>query len=249
MPRVIAAVAVALAVLTPAFVHAEPVAVRFTEGVTRGFPVLRAQNGDVLAQGDLVQVAHADRVENRLTFRFKDGSVYEEAVTFDQRSVFTLLSYRLVQRGPSFPEWLDASFERSTGEYRVKYRADQDSPEEELTGRVDIPADTYNGLLCTVLKNLEPGASQTVHILAFTPKPRAIKMLLSPMAEEPVSMGPAMVRATRYHIKPQLGMLASLLVMALPDVKTWIAQGDAPAFLKFEGPLFFLGPVWRIDWN
>jgi hypothetical protein len=74
-------------------------------------------------------------------------------------------------------------------------------------------------------------------------------MLLRPVAEEPVSMGGVAVAATRYHIKPQLGLLASLLVTDLPDVKTWIARGEAPAFLKFEGPLYFMGPLWRIDWN
>jgi len=236
-----------LAATAPAY--AEPVAVRFTEGVTRGFPILRSQSGDVLAQGDLIQVAYQDRVENRLVFRFRDGSVYDESVTYDQRGVFTLLSYKLVQRGPSFPESLDASFERSTGEYRVRYRADQDSKEEELAGKFDLPVDAYNGLLCTVLKNLEPGKSQTVHVMAFTPKPRAIKMLLTPIAQEPVTMGGLAVPATRFHIKPQLGMLASLLVVALPDVKTWIANGEVPAFLRFEGPMFFMGPVWRIDWN
>ena len=61
--------------------------------------------------------------------------------------------------------------------------------------------------------------------------------------------GGIVVAATRYHIKPQLGLLASLLVTELPDVKTWIARGDAPAFLKFEGPLYFMGPLWRIEWN
>jgi hypothetical protein len=223
--------------------------VRFTEGVARGFPVLRSQSGELIAQGELTQVAYGDRVENRLVFRFRDGSVYDEAVTFDQRGVFRLMSYTLVQRGPSFPETIEASFERSTGSYRVRYRADEESPEETLSGRIDLPLDAYNGLLCTVLKNLEPGKSQTVHIIAFTPQPRAIKMLLAPMAQEPVTMGAAVVPATRFHIKPQLGMLASLLVVALPDVKTWIANGDVPAFLKFEGPLFFMGPVWRIDWQ
>jgi hypothetical protein len=175
--------------------------------------------------------------------------VYDETVTFDQRDVFRLLRYRIVQRGPSFPESLDATMDRATGEYHVRYRADEASPEELLTGQIDIPEDAYNGLLCTLLKNLDPGKSQTVHIVAFTPKPRAIKMLLAPMAQEPVAMGSMPVPATRFHIKPQLGMLASLLVMALPDVKTWIANGEAPAFLRFEGPLFFMGPVWRIDWN
>jgi hypothetical protein len=30
-------------------------------------------------------------------------------------------------------------------------------------------------------------------------------------------------------------------VTDLPDVKVWIFGGEAPAFLKFEGPLFFMG--------
>ena len=234
---------------TAAIAHAEPVSVRYTEGVARGFPVLRAQSGDVLAHGDFVQVAHADRVESRLVFRFRDGSLYDESVTFDQRGVFTLLSYRIVQRGPSFPESLDASIDRATGDYRVRYRADQDSEEEVLNGQVDLPPDAYNGLLGTLLKNLDSGKSQIVHIVAFTPKPRLVKMLLRPAAVEPVAMGEMVVPATRFHIKPQLGLLASLLVTELPDVKTWIANADAPAFLKFEGPLYFMGPLWRIDWN
>jgi hypothetical protein len=240
---------VALLGVTGAPAQAEPVAVRYAEGVTRGFPVLRSVSGDILAHGDFVQVAYPDRVESRLVFRFRDGSLYDEGVTFDQRGVFTLLSYRIVQRGPSFPETLEASVDRVTGQYRVRYRADQDSPEEILTGRFELSPDTYNGLLGTLLKNLEPGQSEIVQIVAFTPKPRLVKMLLRPVAQEPVTMGDMAVPATRYHIKPQLGLLASLLVTDLPDVKTWIANGDAPAFLKFEGPLYFMGPLWRIDWN
>jgi hypothetical protein len=236
-------------ILTCAPAQAEPIGVRYLEGVTRGFPVLRAQDGAVLANGDFVQIAHADRVESRLVFRFRDGSLYDETVSFDQRSAFTLLSYRVVQRGPSFPETLDASVDRATGRYQVRYRADQDSPEENVTGKVEMPADVYNGLLGTLLKNLEPGESRIVQIMAFTPQPRLVKVLLRPVAEESISMGGIPVAATRYHIKPQLGLLASLLVTDLPDVKTWIAQGAAPAFLKFEGPLYFMGPLWRIDWN
>ena len=230
-------------------VHAEPVAVRFTEGVTRGFPVLRAQSGEILAHGELMQVARGDRVESRLVFHFRDGSLYDEALTFSQREVFTLLTYHLVHRGPSFPETLDATVDRATRKYQVRYRADDDSPEETLSGDFEMPADAYNGLLGTLLKNLEAGASKTVQIVAFTPKPRLVKMLLEPMAAESVTMGAISVPATRYHIKPQLGLFASLLVMALPDVKTWIANGEAPAFLRFEGPLYFMGPIWLVDWN
>ena len=228
---------------------AEPVGVRFTEGVGRGFPVLRDVRGDKIAQGDLVQVARGDRVENRLTFRFRDGSFYDETVVFSQRDVFTLLSYRLVQRGPSFPESLDASVDRETGRYTVRYKSDEDSPEELVKGKFEMPEDAYNGLLTTLMKNLPTGTSATVQIIAFTPKPRLVKMLLMPANAETVMMSETAVPSTRFLVKPQLGLFASLLVADIPDIKIWVSGGEAPAFLRFEGPLYFMGPIWRIDWS
>jgi hypothetical protein len=228
---------------------AEPVAVRFTEGVGRGFPVLRNANGEKIAQGDLVQVARGDRVENRLTFRFRDGSFYDETVVYSQRDVFTLVSYRLVQRGPSFPETIEATVDRSSGRYTVRYKADEDSAEEVLNGKFEMPADAYNGLLGTLMKNLPTGESATVQIIAFTPKPRLVKMLLTPATEDTVMMSETAVPSTRFLVKPQLGLFASLLVADIPDIKMWVSGGEAPAFLRFEGPLYFMGPIWRIDWS
>ncbi|MBI1734905.1 MAG: hypothetical protein HYR51_07005 [Candidatus Rokubacteria bacterium] len=230
-------------------VWAEPVTVRYTEGVTRGFPVLRSTTGEKLAQGELTQVARADRVDSRLVFRFFDGSYYDEQVVFSQQATFTLESYRLVQRGPSFPETLEASLDRETERYTIRYRADEDSPEEMLKGKFSLPTDAYNGMLTMLLKNLPAGASQVVQIVAFTPKPRLVKMLLAPVTEERVLVGEWPLTATRYMIKPQLGLFASLLVSDLPDVKCWVVGGDAPGFLRFEGPLYFMGPVWRIEPN
>jgi hypothetical protein len=228
---------------------AEPVGVRFTEGIGRGFPVLRDVKGEKIAQGDLIQVARGDRVENRLTFRFRDGSFYDESVVFSQRDVFTLLSYRLVQRGPSFPESLDATVDRESGRYTVRYKTDDDSPEEVVKGKFEMPDDAYNGLLSTLMKNLPTGSSATVQIIAFTPKPRLVKMLLMPASADTVIMSETAVPSTRFLVKPQLGLFASLLVAEIPDIKIWIAGGDAPACLRFEGPLYFMGPIWRIDWS
>jgi len=118
---------------------AEPVTVRFTEGVTRGFPILRSVKGEKLAHGDLVQVARGDRVESRLVFRFSDGSLHDETVVYSQQGVFKVLSYRLVQRGPSFPETLEATIDRETERYEVRYRGDEDSPEQVLRGRFTLP--------------------------------------------------------------------------------------------------------------
>jgi hypothetical protein len=239
----------ALVISCTVLASAEPVAVRYTEGVTRGFPVLRSVKGDKLAQGELIQVARGDRVESRLVFRFIDGSYYEEQVAFSQSGAFNLLSYRLIQRGPSFPESLDATMDRESERYSVRYRAEEDSPEEIVKGKLALPTDVYNGMLTTLIKNLPSGASQIVQIVAFTPKPRLVKMLLAPVADERILMGDWPVTATRYLIKPQLGMFASLLVTDLPDVKCWVLGGEAPGFVRFEGPLYFMGPVWRIDPN
>jgi hypothetical protein len=229
---------------------AEPIAVKYTEGVTRGFPVLRSLGGEKLAQGELIQVPlGGDVVESRLVFRFRDGSLYDERVVFTQRNVFTLLSYSIVQKGPSFPESIDAAVDRASGRYTVRYRADEDSPEETLAGDFELPLDVYNGLLSTLMKNLPAGNSATVQIVAFTPRPRLVSMLLKPAAEDPMQVNDAALIATRFVVRPQLGLFASLLVADIPDVKCWIAGGEAPAFLRFEGPLYFMGPIWRIDWS
>jgi hypothetical protein len=239
-----------LTVLAGRAVAADPIEVKYTEGVTRGFPVLRSLGGEKLAQGELSQIPRGgDVVESRLIFRFNDGSLHDERVVFSQRGVFTMLSYRLVQQGPSFPETLEATIDRASGRYDVRYRADEDSPEETARGEFALPLNVYNGLLSTIMKNLPVGGSTVVQILAFTPKPRLVKMLLAPAAEDPMKVNDAAVIATRFLMRPQLGLFASLLVTDIPDMKCWIAGGDAPAFLRFEGPLYFMGPVWRIDWS
>jgi hypothetical protein len=201
----------------------------------------------VLAHGDFVQIARGDRVESRLVFRFKDGSVHDETVIFSQRVAFTLLSYWIVQRGPSFPEAVEASMDRASGQYEVRYRADEDSPEEHLNGTFALPEDAYNGMLSIVVKNLPTGTTETVTVVAFTPKPRAVALRLTPVAEEHTQVAGEAFLAVRYHIRPQLGLLASLLVIDLPDVRMWIVPGTAPAFVRAEGPLYFMGPTWRIE--
>jgi hypothetical protein len=226
--------------------QAGTVAVRFQEGVTRAFPVVRTVTHETLAQGDLTQLAHGHRVVSRLVFRFKDGSLHDETVVYSQREVFTLLNYRIVQRGPSFPETLEAWVDRDTERYEVRHRPDEDSPEEFVSGRFILPADAYNGLLSVVIKNLG-GSEETVSVVAFTPTPRVVKLKLLPLAEDRSPMAGAPLPTIRYQLRPELGQMKSLLVGDVADMLIWILPGEAPAFLRAEGPLYFMGPVWRID--
>jgi hypothetical protein len=230
---------------------AAPVSVRFVEGVTHGFLVLRSVNGELIASGDLLQVQRDGRVESRMVFRFKDGSVFDERVVFTQERVFTMQSYRLVQRGPVFTEDTEISLERASGKYRVNTKAHKDGREEVLNGTLDLPPDVYNGMVIMVAKNLPKGASETVHIVAFTPTPRLVQLELAPDGDHKVLVGDLAKTATHYVLKPRLGswlkLFATLLGSVPPDSHAWIVRDELPAFVRFEGPLYTMGPVWRIE--
>src|SRR5438552_18421817 len=73
--------------------------VRRTEGAIHGFLTLRTLEGELVANGDLIQVARGGRVTNQLIFRFKDGSLHHETAVFSQDGTFRLVSDHLVQKG------------------------------------------------------------------------------------------------------------------------------------------------------
>ena len=238
------------ALLGPRPLAAAPVLVRFVEGATHGFLVLRTVDGVLIASGDLLQVGRGGGVESRMVFHFKDGSLFDETVVFTQQNVFTMQSYRLIQRGPVFAEDSEISLER-TGKYRVKTKARKDGREEVLDGTLELPPDVYNGMVLTVAKNLPKGASETVHIVAFMPMPRLIQLELAPKGEHKVLIGELAKTAVQYVFKPQLGVWLSLFATVLgrmpPDYRAWIITDEVPAFARFEGPLYTTGPVWRIE--
>jgi len=238
-----------LALLAPSRAGAAPVEVRFLEGVTRGFLVLRSTTGQIMAQGDLIQTAHPDRVESRMVFRFKDGSFYEERVTFSQQHVFSLLSYRLIEKGPSFPEPMDVSFERAQGRYRVT--STKKGHEKTSSGTLDLPPDVYNGMIVMILRNLPARRTEMVHVVAFTPTPRVIQAELEPAGDQTLQLGEQEAHATRFTITPKLGMLLRLAAGVLgkrpSSYECLIWTKDVPAFVRCDGPLRLNGPVYRFE--
>lgn len=231
---------------------AEPVAVRFTEGMAHGFLTLRTLDHAQIASGDLLQlVRRGGAVESRMVFRFKDGSLLDETVLFTQQRVFTLQSYRLLQKGPVFGEDTEITFERASRKYRVKTVARAGGKEDVLEGTLTLPADTYNGMIFTIAKNLAKGASETVHVVAFTPAARLVEVEVVPAGEHKVLVGELAKTATHYVFKPKPGawltLVSSLLGRMPPDSHAWIVTDELPAFVRFEGPLQTPGPVWHIE--
>jgi hypothetical protein len=240
------------ALLLPAAVLSQsPVTVLYTEGLVHGFLVLRTLEGNALADGEVTEVARGDRVTSHLVLRFKDGSVNEETVVFSQRHTFRLVSDHLVQKGPAFKQPMDVSIDGSTGQVTVRY-TDDDGKEKTVTDRLKLPPDVSNGMILTLLKDIRPDVPlTTLSMVAATPKPRLVKLLISPDGEESFSAGGFARKATRYVVKVDIGGVAGVvapLVGKQPqDTHVWILGGDAPSFVKSEGPLYLGGPIWRIE--
>jgi hypothetical protein len=226
--------------------------VRWSEGTLHGFLELRTKDGDLLGHGDLLQAPRDSNIESRLVFTFADSSEFRETVTFTQRGVFLMESYRLEQRGKAFPQDLEITLARS-GDYVVKTKSHEDGAENEHTGKIDdLPVDVYNGMIPIIGKNIPRQEGRTVHIVAFTPKPLVLPLAIVPSGTEPVvwGAGSRQEMTTRFTLKPKLNLLqrigAKLKRQTPPDSYLWIVTSEVPAFVRFEGPLYS-GPIWRID--
>src|SRR6266567_1620247 len=249
--RLLATMLACAAPFEPILVSADQVPVRHMEGLMHGFLALRTLDGKRLADGEMTQVPKGDQVTSRLIFRFTDGSVYDDTTIFSQRGAFRVLSDHLVQRGPSFKQPMETSIDASSGQVTVRYK-DQDGGEKILRERRDLPPDIANGLLFTLVKHIQPNVPQTtVSLVATTPKPRVVKLEILPEGEKAIASGNTKHKTVRYVVKVKIGGVAGLMARLLgkqpPDTHVWVLTGDAPAFVKLEGPLYAGGPLWRIE--
>jgi hypothetical protein len=221
----------------------------YPEGLVHGYLALRSLTGETLAAGDLLQRARGDRVTSRLVFQFKDGSIHQEDAVFSQHGHFRLLSYRLVQKGPSFEQPLAVSIDGERGLVTVRYT--DDGEEKVETEKIELPADLANGLVPLLLKNGKPEAPPSMHMLAATPKPRLVRLETTAAGEVPFQVAGDTRKAVHYVVKVEIGgftgVLAKLLGKQPPDTHVWIQHGEAPAFVRSEGPLYLGGPMWRIE--
>jgi hypothetical protein len=247
----VCAILILLSFLSTPRASASPVAVRYKEGLVHGFLVLSNLDGTVVAHGDLSQVARGDQVTSHLIFHFKDGSEQEETTVFSERSVFKLISYHLVQKGPAFKKPTDLSIVTATGQVTV-HATDDKGKEKDSNDHLDLPADLANGLVPTLLKNVPSGTQQIeLPMLVTTPKPRIVKLEISPAGKDTFVFGGANRESTRYVIKVNLGGVAGVVAPVVgkqpPDDQLWMLGGDAPVFVKSEMLSYEGGPMWRVE--
>jgi hypothetical protein len=237
--------------LLPHALRAEQIAVRHAEGLMHGFLALRTLDGKLLADGEMTQIAKGDRVTDHLVLRFKDGSVYDDTTVFTQRGHFRLLSNRQIQQGPSFKQQMDMSIDATTGQVTVHY-TDEDGKAKSISRQLDLPNDVANGMLFTVAKHIRPGVPQTMlSYVAATPEPRLVTLAIVRQGEVPITHGTIKNKAIHYAVKTKIGGVAGVVAPLIgkqpPDTQLWVLAGNAPAFIKSEGPLYQGGPIWRVE--
>jgi hypothetical protein len=228
-----------------------PVAVRYKQGMIHAFLVISTLDGVEIAAGDLTQIGRGDQVTTQLTFRFKDGSRQEETTVFSQRQNFRLISYRMVQKGPTFKNASDLSVKCATGKVTVRY-TDGDGQEKVVNEHLALPPDLGNGLIPILLMNLPKGTPQIeIPMVVATPKPRLVKIVLRAQGTESFSLGGFSREALRYVGKVDLGGVAGVVAPIVgkqpPDSQIWLLGGEAPVVLRSETLSFMGGPIWRME--
>ena len=231
-------------------VFAEPMPVRHVQGYIHGFVVLKDLDDKILASGDVTQSPAGSRVTTTTSFRFKDGSLYEETAVFSQHRTYQLLRYKLVQKGAAFKTPQTVVFDTSTGNVNIQY-VDKDGAAKTISEHMALPPDLANGLIPMLVTNADPAIETTLSMLVATPKPRIVQLKISLAAEDSFSVGGATAKAAHYVIKIDIGGITGVAAKVVgkqpPPVQMWIAAGKAPVFLKSEGALFEDGPIWRIE--
>jgi len=232
-------------------VQADPILVRHVEGTLHGFLELRSEDGRVVASGEIVQFVHGNQLTSRTLYHFKDGSMDEETTVFSQRRTFHLISDHHIQKGPFFPHPMDVLIDTGTGQVTVRSTG-KDGKEEVKTDRLHLPPDLANGLVPLVVENMRPGDSQKeVSMLVASPRPRLVKLAISSMGEETCSVAGFPLRAIHYEIKIELGgvagVVAPLIGKAPPDIQIWVVGGEAPTFVREQGPIYPEGPMMTIQ--
>lgn len=234
-----------------AVAQAQQVAVRHTEGLVRGFLVMTDENDHPIADGDLTQVAHGSRVVNHLTFHFRDGSLQDETAVFSQRGHFRLISDHIIHKGPAFPHPLEVWIQAASGDVKVITTDDNGKP-QTFTDRLRLPADLSNGLVLTLLKNLAPDSGPLeLSYVATTPKPRLVKLHITAEGKEPFYVGALKRMATHYVVRVEIGGLTGLVAPLIgkqpQPTHVWVLEGEGPAFIRMEGPIYVGGPICHIQ--
>ena len=228
-----------------------PPLVRYVQGTIHGFLEMRSPDGRVVANGDIIQSVHGDRVTLQTLFNFKDGSTDDETTMFSQHHFFQFICDHHVQKGPFFPHPIEVLIDAHTGQVTTRTTG-KDGKEDVKTNHLDLPPDLANGLVPLVIENLGPDdSSKTVSLLVSTPRPLVAKLIITKSGEDNYSLVDSAREAIHYEIKIQLtglaGVVAPIICKTPPDIHIWTTAGEVPTVIREQGPIYADSPIMTIQ--
>ena len=230
---------------------ADPVTVRFPQGTSHGFLLLRTEEGKTIALGDSISSSRHGVITGRLVFHFKDGSLDDDQVTYTQDKIFHLLHEHHIQKGPSFPKATDIEIDSKSGTV-VVHEPDKDGADKVKTEHIDFPPDLANGILLTAMENLRPTTPSTkLSMVVPYNGARMIHLTVTPAGEVPFHIGSVARKAEDFCIKVELGGILGTVAPVVgkqpKDAHFYIYEGAVPAFVGEAGQFYEDGPIWHIE--
>jgi hypothetical protein len=231
-------------------VRADQVPVHYPEGTAHGLFILRSLDNKEIGTGDLTETIDGSRVTSKLTLTFKDGSVYEETTHFLQDGRFRVLDDHMIQKGPAFKQAMEMTLDSATGNI-VVHSKDDSGHAKTWTKHMQIPPDLANGIVPYLVRNISPKAENVrVSMIAATPKPRLVHLIISPADLQTFPFDGSKLQATRYAVNVDIGgiegPLAQITGRQPPPTFVWMLSGNVPSFLMAQ-EAFVGGPVCRIE--
>lgn len=233
---------------------ASQVAVRYQESTVHGLFRLKSLNGKEIGKGDLTETVDGRRVSAKLILNFNDGSTYEETTHFSQDGVFRVLDYHLLQKGPAFKETLEMTIDAAKGLVTVRCSNGQDGDpckDHFWTEHLPIPPDISNGIVPFLVRNILPTTEKVqISMIVATPKPRLVRVSISPTGLQTFPFDGSKLEATRYALTVDpggiLGPLVKITGREAPPSFVWVLRSKVPSFLMAQ-QAFIDGPICRIE--
>jgi hypothetical protein len=116
---------------------------------------------------------------------------------------------------------------------------------------MDLPPDISNGILFTLIENLQADNPIEVPYVALSPKPRMVKLSIAQEGEEQFRVAGRSYKAVKYDVKVHLGGVAGVVAPMIgkqpSDLHVWVAKSSVPTIVRMDGALYPDGPIWSVQ--
>lgn len=220
--------------LALALAAGSPVPVRYAPGTLHGFPSMSDASGKVIADGELTQEVVGDRVLTRIRWRFHDTTVAEERDEFRVGSSLRQERFSWIEtRGGEERRRFEVDFPTGNASSAVRHangRVESDRDRLELPPGRSFAG--YGAALAASQLSLPAGGHAEITFVAFTPKPRTIRLdVRRGVAEEAVEVQGRRVPCDHLTLHPVLPFPIRLFVHP-PDAHLWLTHAAPPALVR-----------------